>query len=95
VRSLADGRVLSWSPAQTCNIWDGATGAPLRVFATPHGWRDDEAAVVANLRPHARAHQHALHLGFRVAAARDELAVFVADRQLRFCRFVPVSWRTA
>ena len=98
--ALADGRILSWAgdnmnswfgdylSDHTCRLWDGATGTPLRVFADPRDWRDAEADLVASLRPDERAKQHSLHLGFRLAVAEGDRAVFKSGRHLRLCRFV-------
>jgi WD40 repeat protein len=40
---LADGRVLSWALDGSVRVWDGATGAPLHVFASPRGAASDGA----------------------------------------------------
>ncbi len=71
-----------------CRLWDGDTGALLRVLATPRDWRDAAAGLVSDLWP-AVSEQHVLHLGFEVAGAKGALAVFSGGRHLRICRFIP------
>jgi WD40 repeat protein len=92
--ALDGGRVLSWSNDESLRLWDAATGAPLAVLATPRDWLSTDAAQVAEVRPHARALHHALHVGYDVADAGEDIAVFTAGRHLRFCRFVPATAST-
>jgi len=92
--ALDGGRVLSWSNDESLRLWDAATGAPLAVLATPRDWLSADAAKVAEVRPHARALHHALHVGYDVADAGEDIAVFTAGRHLRFCRFVPATAST-
>ena len=89
VHVLADGRVLSWSSDNTLRLWNGQTGAPLAVCANPADWQFDINVSLALITPQGRAQHHSLHLGFSVSDARDGLAVFIAERYLRFCRFTP------
>jgi WD40 repeat protein len=86
---LPDGRILSWSTDKTLRLWDGASGSALRVIATRQGWLDGDADLVAHARPHERAAYHSLHLGFTVADATPEFAIFTGGRHVRLCRFVP------
>jgi hypothetical protein len=96
--AIEGGRLVSWSRDDTLRIWDAATGAPLEVLASPRDWARVEPALadeLARLRPTDRAHHHSLHLGYWVAHADGEHAVFNAGRHLRFCRFIPAKAEAA
>ena len=83
---LLDGWILSWSRDNTIRLWDGQTGAPLRVFASHRDWTGSDADLCAALHAGDRACHHSLHSGYTVADARGEVAVFVGGRHIRFCR---------